>query len=894
MSIPRATVRLQLHGGFTLNDARAQVPYYAQLGISHFYLSPITQARPGSMHGYDVIDHSVVNPELGGEPALVALSQALRTQGMGLILDIVPNHMAAHPGNAWWWDVLRLGAASPYARWFDIDWQPADPALRGKILAPFLPEPYGSCLSKGDIELIFDERASSAEIEACGMRYPIAPDTLRLAGMDASAARRHYDGRHADGRQRLHALLERQNYRLAWWGCAADCINWRRFFEISELIGVCVERPEVFDAVHSLPLRLYAEGLVDGLRIDHVDGLARPLDYCHGLRAALDVRSPLRPVGLAVDRPWLIVEKILAPDEVLGEDWQVDGSTGYDFMDQAGAVLHDPAGEAALSREWNGIAGGERPARDYVAEARCLMLRRHFVAERKGLLKVLSSLAQAGVDSRDWTTEALGRMLDELLIAFPVYRSYAGENGRNESDARLLASLVEQLKNRLALDENEYRLLRWLDNCLGGIALSTDDAVPGVSPRVLQREAVRRFQQLTPPLAAKSVEDTAFYRFGRLISRNEVGSDPDVFAISPDMFHRRNVWRADHAPHSLLATATHDHKRGEDVGARLAVISEIPDAWATACHRWMHWSGTARVPGSTAGLAQRYMLFQTMVGAWPIDLDADDEAGVGRYVQRLREWQIKAMREAKQDSSWFKPNLAREEAALEFLDSLLPGKAQHGLLCDIAGFAARLAPAGAVNSLAQLVLRTMSPGVPDLYQGTEFWDFSLVDPDNRRPVDYARRHAALQALNGGPSDICAMLPDWKTGRIKQALLARLLEVRRQFSQVFSSGKYIPLPVQGARHAHVLAFMLCSGERHVFVLAPRLVSGGVDMASGRGLPAIAPDFWEETALVLPRRYLGAALRDVLRGTAAYGGPDGTLRLAGVLSGLPVAVLASDQG
>ncbi|UYO93481.1 malto-oligosyltrehalose synthase [Pollutimonas sp. M17] len=894
MSMPRATVRLQLHRGFTLDDARAQVPYYAQLGVSHFYLSPITRARSGSLHGYDVVDHSTVNPELGGEPALAALAQVLRRHGMGLVLDIVPNHMAAHPDNAWWWDVLRLGTASPHAQWFDIDWQPADPALRGKVLAPFLPEPYGSCLGKGDIRLVLDGGGISPEIEACGMRYPIAPDTLRLAGMDSCVARKQYDGRLPDGRQRLHALLERQHYRLAWWRCAADCINWRRFFEINELIGVCVERPEVFDAVHELPLRLYAEGLIDGLRIDHVDGLARPLDYCRRLRAELDARSALRPAGLAGDRPWLIVEKILAAGEVLGEDWQVDGTSGYDFMDQAGAVLHDPSGKEALSQVWEDVSGGGRSAQDYVKDARCLMLRRHFVAERKGLLRVLSGLAQAGVDSRDWSVEALGRMLDELLIAFPVYRSYAGESGRNPSDARLFAALVKQVRDSLAPDEYELKLLDWLDNCLGGAPLSTDEAVPGVSPRLLQREAVRRFQQLTPPLAAKSVEDTAFYRFGRLISRNEVGADPDVFSISPEDFHQRNAWRAEHARYALLATATHDHKRGEDVRARLAVVSEIPDEWAAASGRWMRWPEAGYVPDSGSGRAQRYMLFQTMVGAWPLDLDADDAAGVDGYIQRLGEWQVKAMREAKLDSSWFQPNVAHENAAMDFLDNLRPGRALHALLRDIAAFAERLAPAGAVNSLSQVVLRMMSPGVPDLYQGTEFWDFSLVDPDNRRPVDYDARRAALHALDGGLPDLRAVLPDWKTGRIKQAVLARLLEIRRRVPRVFSSGRYIALPVQGARQAHVLAFLLCGEGQHVLVVAPRLVAGGIDTASGGALPAISPDFWEDTALVLPRRHLGAALRDSLRGSVMRSGPDGTLRLADVLSGLPVAVLLPDQG
>ncbi|MGB3290602.1 MAG: malto-oligosyltrehalose synthase [Burkholderiaceae bacterium] len=896
MSMPRATVRLQLHRGFTLHDARAQVPYYAKLGISHFYLSPITRARPGSLHGYDVVDHATVNPELGGEPALASLVGALRAQGMGLILDIVPNHMAAHAENAWWWDVLRLGADSPYAQWLAIDWQSDDPALRGKVLAPFLPEPYGVCLRRGDIRLALDGRHGAAEIDACGVRYPVAPDTLRLTGLDDCAAARLYDGGLADGRQRLHALLERQHYRLAWWRCAADDINWRRFFEINELIGVCVERPEVFDAVHALPLRLYAEGLIDGLRIDHVDGLARPLDYCRRLRAELEARRDLRPKALAGDRPWLIVEKILAADETLGGDWRVDGTTGYDFMDQVGAVLHDPAGKEALSRLWEDISGDGGSAQDHVRRARCLMLRRHFAAERKALLRVLSGLARSGPDSRDWSAEALGRMLDEMLIVFPVYRSYVEEGGRSPSDTGMFAALLRRIKDRLNLDEEDCRLLDWLDGALGGAPWPGGKAVPGVLPCLPRQEAVRRFQQLTPPLAAKSVEDTVFYRYGRLISRNEVGADPDVFSISPEDFHQRNAWRAEHARYALLATATHDHKRGEDVRARLAVISEIPAEWAAASRRWLSWPGARCAPDSGSDRAQRYMLFQTMVGAWPLDLDADDATGVEAYMRRLGEWQIKAMREAKLDSSWFQPDAAHEDAALAFLESLRPGAALHPLLRDIADFAARLAPAGAVNGIAQMVLRTMSPGVPDLYQGTEFWDFSLVDPDNRRPVDYASRLTALGALDeqGPQADVSALLPGWKTGRIKQALLARLLEIRRRHPRLFLSGRYIPLPVRGARRANVLAFSLCGEDFQVFVAVPRLAAGGIAVEVDGALPAIAPGFWEDTELVLHGPGAGQALRDGLRGSVLRCRPNAALRLADVLSGLPAAVLLPDQG
>ena len=422
MNAPRATARLQLHAGFTLVDACRQAPYYAGLGVSHYYLSPVTRARPGSTHGYDVIDHAVVSAELGGEEALIRLAARLREYGMGLILDIVPNHMAAHAGNAWWWDVLQRGVESAYASWFDIDWDPPEESLRGKVLAPFLPDPYETSLSSGAIQLVYDDKAQAFQIDACGARYPVAPDTLDEDG-DPAPRVQDYDGRDAQGRRRLHALLSRQHYQLAWWRTAAERINWRRFFEVNELIGVCVERPEVFDAVHGLILRLYAQGLIDGVRIDHVDGLADPAAYCRTLRARLLGCSGQRPDGLQGQAPWLIVEKILAPGERLDQDWQVAGTTGYDFMDQTGAVLHDSAGQAVLTRQWESVARDARDVTAYVREARRVMVDRHFAAERNSLLRAVYRAAQAGPHTRRWRAAAVGRMLDDMLVAFPTCRS---------------------------------------------------------------------------------------------------------------------------------------------------------------------------------------------------------------------------------------------------------------------------------------------------------------------------------------------------------------------------------------------------------------------------------------------------------------------------------------
>lgn len=888
----RATARLQLHAGFTLKDACEQVPYYAGLGISHFYVSPISRARPGSMHGYDVIDHSVVNPELGGLQALESLVGRLRQYGMGMVLDIVPNHMAVHAGNAWWWDVLKHGEQSRYAAWLDIDWHPGDATLDGKVLAPFLADSYGYSLVSGAIRLAFDAAAESYHVEVNGAPYPVAPGSLATDTLPPREVLALFDSSQPHGQQRLHELLERQHYRLAWWRCAADSINWRRFFEVSELIGVRVERQEVFDTVHALPLRLFEEGLIDGLRIDHVDGLADPIAYCGQLQQALRQRVSSRPGTLNQDEPWLVVEKILAEGEVLGERWKVDGTSGYDFMDQASAVLHDPAAEAVLDGYWASVAHDARPLTDFVHDARRLMLQRHFVAERSGLLRALSRLAQTSVYTRDWTTEAIARVLDEVLVAFPVYRSYAHTSGRDEADAEYL---VQTLRNVCAglgpACQAEQSLLEEIDVWLGASPIASAEG-SGTSIHDLQSEVIRRFQQLTPPLAAKSLEDTAFYRYGRLISRNEVGSDPSVLGISPEVFHQRNLYRAAHLPRSILATATHDHKRGEDVRARLAVLTEMPQEWAKISQRWLQWPQGQEDIGPVQA-AERYMLFQTLVGAWPLGLAADDSQGMQHFADRVVQWQTKSLREAKVSSGWFEPNIDYEERSAAFVHDLMAGRHSRELLRDIEQFVERIGPAGAVNGLSQTVLRLCSPGVPDLYQGTEFWDFSLVDPDNRREVDYPARQLALDGLNAG-TDIPALLREWKTGRLKQAIVARTLQLRRERDYHFAGGDYFGLPVLGTQCNRVLAFLRSWQDNDVFVITPRLSSAWVGQGDSAGLPVVEASSWGETCVVLPRRYIGASLRDIFSGISLRSTPDGVLRLADVFGGQPVAVLVPDQG
>lgn len=892
MMLPRATVRLQLHAGFTLIDACEQVSYYARLGISHFYLSPISQAVLGSTHGYDVIDPGIISRELGGEAAFMELARSLREHGMGIILDIVPNHMATHCTNQWWWDVLRLGPDSAYAEWFDIDWLSPDPALSGKVLAPFLAQDYASSLAMGKLALIFDQPSQSFQIQADGAQYPLAPDSLRPQDASVAQTLARHDPGTPFGRECLHALLQRQHYVLAWWRCAADRINWRRFFEISALIGMRVERQSVFDAIHALPLRLYARGLIDGVRIDHVDGLSQPLAYCRQLKARLEACSAQRPGDLCHDVPWLIIEKILAEDEALDSRWAVQGTTGYDFMNQASALLHDPAGEPALSAHWNILSGQTVTPQELLEDTRRLMLQRHFVAEYQSLLRVLSRLAQSSIATRDWTLAAIDRVLHVMLIVFPVYRTYVEEGASSSIDAALYSKLMGVLRQRLAKEEGASeldlldRLLAWLGATPQG-SFKKDDPV-GADLRL---EAINRFQQLTPPLAAKSLEDTVFYRYGRLLSRNEVGSSLDGFALSPERFHWHNAQRVVDSPQAMLTTATHDQKRGEDVRARLAVLSEIPELWTAASRRWLYWPSSGNAPCTPDLAAERYMLFQTMVGAWPLDLALDDGSALAHYAERLVQWQTKALREAKTHSSWFEPCLEHERDSADYIRQLMLGP-QAGVLSEIEQFVRCIAPAGAVNSFVQIVLRMTVPGVPDLYQGTEFWDFSLVDPDNRRPVDFAARHLALNALTA-EDGVQHLVADWRNGHIKQALIASVLRMRCEMPVLFSQGDYQRLGVSGPQSAHILAFLRTSGEQGALVAVPRLCSKAARIGKAEGLPLITPQFWDGTYVALPACAAKRRWRCALTGALLSPSSNGLLSMREILAQLPFAVLRPDD-
>ena len=915
-----ATVRLQLHSDFTLDHAVPLVPYFAQLGISHVYASPILKARAGSRHGYDVVDPTQVNPELGGEAALERLVAALRQHGMGLILDTVSNHMAVGGAdNPWWQSLLAWGRRSPYAEFFDIQWHSSDPLLAGQLLLPFLASEYGLALKNGEIPLQFDAQHGVLQIAHFDHRFPICPvdygwilslspepalqalaahftalheDAAPLAtaqrlhaelarlvaeGADLQSALMAFDSRSEDGFKRLHLLLERQSYRLASWRTAADDINWRRFFDINELGGLRVERAVVFEATHAKLFELIERGLVDGLRIDHIDGLADPRGYCRKLRRRVTALLARRPLSAAAEHFPIYVEKILGSDEHLHRDWLTDGTTGYEFMNQVSLLQHDPAGEAPLTELWTTVS--ERPDfAEEVRQARHLVLNASLAGDCESVALALLQVARDDLMTRDLTLGAIRRALQALVAHYPVYRTYFNACGRPAEDEKFFQQALANARHDLA--EADWPLLDQLAQWLGGQPWRQ---LPPGRPRKHLRHACVRFQQLTAPSAAKAVEDTAFYRSARLLSRNDVGFEAERFSAGPEYFHNEAQRRLRDFPDSLLATATHDHKRGEDTRARLAVLSERGPWLASRVEHWRELAAPLREQlddGPAPSPGDELMLLQTLLGSWPLTLDLHDDNAVRRYAERIRQWQQKALREAKLRSSWNAPNEAYEAACAAYVDGLLLDRENQQLRQSLADAAQLIACPGALNGLVQALLRMTVPGVPDLYQGNEYWDFSLVDPDNRRAVDYAARRRTLDDATA-PAELLAQ---WRDGRIKQALVAWVLDCRLAHAELFRRGAYLPLTVQGRHADKVLAFARLGEGQRAIIVAPRLASG---LLGGATTPLIPAQNWDDTRVILPFA-LSPANSTGLFSNAAVS-PSKELMLRAVLAEFPVNLL-----
>jgi (1->4)-alpha-D-glucan 1-alpha-D-glucosylmutase len=895
----RATVRLQFHQGFTLDDAVPLLPYFASLGISHIYASPLLSARAGSMHGYDVVDPTTVNPQLGGEAALHRLVDALRQQRMGLILDIVSNHMSVgRADNPWWLDLLEWGRLSPYGEFFDIQWHSPDPLLEGQLLLPFLGTDYGVALQDGTIPLRFDPGRGAFYVEHYEHHFPICPTdygellkhgdqldpehlqllisladrfTALYYQSDAHAlalplqqklvelARQPviqqtiehilnlYDSRQPEGLARLHNLLERQSYRLASWRTAADDINWRRFFDINELGGLRVERPVVFEATHAKIFQLIRDGLVDGLRIDHIDGLADPRGYCRKLRRRIDALSPSRHFPI-------YVEKILGQGETLHRDWQVDGSTGYEFMDQLSLLQHDPQGADTLAELWS--RHSERPA-GFIQEAqlaRQQILNGSLAGDFESVAQALLQIARDDLMSRDLTLGAIRRALQELIVHFPVYRTYLSACGRPAQDEVFFQQAMTGARSTLS--EADWPVLDYLERWLGGEPWRK--RAVGRQRKILKHACVR-FQQLTSPAAAKAVEDTALYRSAVLLSRNDVGFSTERFSVPVADFHQACSQRLETFPDNLLTTATHDHKRGEDSRARLAVLSERSTWYAEQVEHWRVLAAPLRNDPMAPSAGDELILYQALLGSWPLELRSDDTQALQNYAQRVWQWQQKALREAKLQSSWSAPNEAYEQATHAFLERVLLSPKGFELRSAIGNAAQAIAPAGALNGLAQTLLRLTVPGVPDLYQGNEFWDFSLVDPDNRRPVDFNARQLALKA----PCEVTELLLNWHEGRVKQALIARALTRRAEHPELFHRGRYQALEVLGSQAEHILAFMREIGSQWAVVIVPRLVA---NLLKTGAQPLVYPPDWGDTRVKLPFTASGQNLKGLFSACA----------------------------
>ncbi|TDF81548.1 malto-oligosyltrehalose synthase [Pseudomonas sp. H9] len=918
MSALNATLRLQFHAGFSLDDALPLVPYFARLGISHLYASPLLSARPGSMHGYDVIDPTQVNPALGGEAALARLVAALRAHGMGLILDIVSNHMAVSSDNPWWQDLLTWGRRSRYSRFFDIQWHSTDPLLEGQLLLPFLATDYAAALRAGDTPLCFQASDGRFYIRHHEHRFPLNPcDYGHILGVSdnpalqalgtrftalqgvaeattaaallqqelAALARRvsidslleAFDGRTTTGFERLHQLLEQQAYRLASWRTAADDINWRRFFDINELAGLRVERPEVFEATHEKIFELIGKGLIDGLRIDHIDGLADPRGYCRKLRRRVDALLAQRPLNAALEHFPLYVEKILGANEQLHQDWGVDGTTGYEFMNQVSLLQHDPAGESTLSEAWSALS--ERPAfAEEVRLARQQVLGGSLAGDFESVAQALLQVARDDLISRDLTLGAIRRALQALVEHYPVYRTYLHAGGCPAEDAPLREQALAAA--RQSLNEGDWPVLDALEGWLGGQPWRR---LPLGLARKHLRHACIRFQQLTAPTAAKAVEDTAFYRSAVLLSRNDVGFAAERFSAPVCAFHHANSQRQAQFPHNLLCTATHDHKRGEDHRARLAVLSERSEWFVSRVEHWRELATPLRsalADGIAPGPADEWMLYQTLLGSWPMDLNERDPLALQAYAERLQQWQRKALREAKLRSSWSAPNEACEHACLAYIHSLLLDPQNQQLRHSLAQAANAIACAGALNSLGQCLLRMTAPGVPDLYQGSEFWDLSLVDPDNRRAVDYSARRQALD----DSTHTVQLLQQWRNGRIKQALISQVLERRRQYTELFAQGRYLPVQVLGRHAEQVVAFARISDEARALVIVPRLACG---LLGDTPIPLIPAQNWDDTRLRLPFDVSPATCSGLFASSAVTASKE--LLLSAALKEFPVNLL-----
>jgi (1->4)-alpha-D-glucan 1-alpha-D-glucosylmutase len=945
-NIPRATYRLQLHGKFTFQDATRLLPYLAELGVSHVYCSPYLRARPGSTHGYDIVDHDELNPEIGTRGDYDAFVREMQRLGLKQMLDIVPNHMGVlGADNGWWQDLLENGPASTLADFFDIDWHPPAEHLANRVLLPVLGDVYGGELAAGRLKLEFDPAAGMFAVRYFEHRLPIDPSqyprilapavrALEANGADEAhsgqalrsvleafarlprrdeTARPRTDQRNLDkeiGKGRLarlarsspavataiaraldqingrpddpssfdelHDLLERQPYRLAYWRVAQDEINYRRFFDINDLAALRQENKAVFDVTHRLIVSMVKSGAVDALRVDHPDGLYDPREYFRRLQDACG-----KPTYVAV-------EKIVAPFENLREDWAVHGTTGYRFANVVNGLFVDTAAEARLTRTYEAFVGDATPFSEIARRAKRQILRSSLASELTVLTSRLVRIARADRTTRDFTFTTIREGLTEVIANFPVYRTYVDDHVDLEDKRYIEWAVARARSESRAADVSVFDFLRDALTC----------ELPARSPArsAAIRNFARKFQQLSAPVMAKGVEDTAFYRYNRLVSLNDVGGDPAEFGFPLARFHRASAHRAKRWPHTMLATSTHDNKRSEDVRQRINVISELVGEWRLRLRKWQRMNAAKKtqidgVPAPSAN--DEYLLYQVLLGSLPLASPSlgrgpGGGSGLGDYAGRIVAYMLKATREAKVHTSWANNNPAYERATESFVRALLDDSQPNAFLDDLRAAAAPVAWIGRLNSLSATAIKLTSPGIPDIYQGTELWDYSLVDPDNRRPVDYELRKRMLESFVTPAQagvEVESLLENLDDGRAKLYITWRLLQLRKEREALFRHGGYTVVRAAGSHAKHVVAFARRHGGEAIVTVVPRLLAG-LGMTGGN-LPC-GEDAWNDTRIDLPMFKAGTVLADVLTGTE-HRLDDGSLSLAALTARFPVAVL-----
>jgi (1->4)-alpha-D-glucan 1-alpha-D-glucosylmutase len=970
--VPKSTYRVQMHSGFQFKDVEGILPYLKNLGISDLYSSPIFEARSGSTHGYDVTRHDRINQMLGGEEGFHRMSALLREYGMGLLLDIVPNHMGVGNESAWWQDVLENGRTSEYATFFDIDWDPIRPDMRGKLLIPVLGNQYGEELESKKIQVAMQD--GLLKVTYYDHSFPLAPRSIPIlfpeeedqrdgvpgwfrdllqelahippndssdAGLIAQRQQQlrelkprllkalgsdeirpvilraieRVNGVEGDPRSfdHLHALLEMQPYRLAYWRVSSEEINYRRFFDVNDLVGLRQEDPSCFAATHRLVRRMIATGEVTGLRIDHCDGMFNPRQYlirlqllciagqCFGpepqgeLTASgleVELREALRGYDWTRSQGplYTVVEKILEPREVLPQEWPVRGTTGYDFLHLANQVFIEPRNAAKFTTLYARILGKEIDPDELIYRCKLKVMQTSLSSEIYVLTNLLDHLAASDRRARDYTESILERVIRETIACFPVYRTYIDDRGQyTERDLAFIHQAIERAKHRNPdVAESAFD---FLESTLR-LGNHEDEKYPA------RLHFALKFQQLTGPVMAKGVEDTAFYVYTRFVSSNEVGSSIKAFGLSPELFHAANLERLQKSPDSMLTTSTHDTKRSEDVRNRLNVLSEMPSQWASMVRRWMRMNAAHKQKLPDGRVApdtnEEYLIYQTIVGAWPWRMETTEDRK--QFLDRIKEYCTKALSEAKVNVSWTNPDPEYLDAVHKFLETILlpQGRMQETrFVHTLLSFLPPVQFFGALNSLAQVVLKVCSPGVPDFYQGSELWDLTLVDPDNRRPVDFAQRMKALeqllqQAESEGPAAVCAdVLRNLPDGRIKLWTMHRALSVRNELHSLFRRGDYLPLEIELDRQENAIAFLRLdrSTPQAVLAVVPRFACSMMQMRSSLPLK----DAWGKAQIRLPD-HTPAAFINVFTGEEVHA-EENILRLREIFTQFPVVVLRS---